>query len=119
MAEIQADKDQLRAEFAMSTRRLETSVEQLKFKTTEQFAEIGRKNETIRHLKVQAEEKSALAGSREAQEKTLREKLKSTEEEFAQKSKELHEAESELRAKATEMAQPDRAQAAKTAQTNT
>ena len=41
MAEIQADKDQLRAEFAMSTRRLETSVEQLKLKTTEQFAELG------------------------------------------------------------------------------
>ena len=32
MAEIQADKDQLRAEFAMSTRRLEMSVEQLKAK---------------------------------------------------------------------------------------
>ncbi len=29
MAEIQADKDQLRAEFAKSTRRLEMSVEQL------------------------------------------------------------------------------------------
>ena len=42
MVEIQADKDQLRAEFAMSTRRLENSVEQLKLKTTEQFAEIGR-----------------------------------------------------------------------------
>ena len=89
MAEIQADKDQLRAEFAMSTRRLETSVEQLKLKTTEQFAEIGRKNETIRHLKVQTEEKSALAASLEAQEKTLREKLKSTEEEFALKSTEV------------------------------
>ena len=35
MAEIQADKDQLRAEFAMSTRRLEMSVEQMKTKTTE------------------------------------------------------------------------------------
>jgi len=34
MAEIQADKDQLRAEFAMSTRRLELSVEQMKAKTT-------------------------------------------------------------------------------------
>ncbi len=30
MAEIQADKDQLRAEFAMSARRLEISLEQLK-----------------------------------------------------------------------------------------
>ena len=33
LAEIQADKDQLRAEFAMSTRRLELSVEQMKAKT--------------------------------------------------------------------------------------
>src|SRR6201997_4329333 len=41
MAEIQADKDQLRAEFAMSTRRLEMSVEQLKAKTTSQPTELG------------------------------------------------------------------------------
>ena len=47
MAEIQADKDQLRAEFAMSTRRLEMSVEQMKAKTTSQLAEIGKKSEAI------------------------------------------------------------------------
>src|SRR5262245_62243040 len=41
MAEIQADKDQLRAEFAMSTRRLELSVEQMKVKTTSQLAQLG------------------------------------------------------------------------------
>ena len=41
MAEIQADKDQLRAEFAMSARRLEMSVDQLKNKTTSQLAELG------------------------------------------------------------------------------
>ena len=44
MVEIQADKDQLRAEFAMSTRRLEMSVEQLKAKTSSQLAEIGKKD---------------------------------------------------------------------------
>ncbi len=53
MAEIQADKDQLRAEFAMSTRRLEMSVEQLKTKTTSQFAELGRKGDAINRLKVE------------------------------------------------------------------
>ena len=36
MAEIQADKDQLRAEFAMSMSRLEMNVEQMKAKTTSQ-----------------------------------------------------------------------------------
>jgi len=105
MAEIQADKDQLRAEFAMSTRRLETSVEQLKFKTTEQFAELGRKNDTIRRLKTETEEKAAKIVSLEAQEGMLREKLASTEEELTLKSKELHEAEAQLAQMASEIAQ--------------
>jgi len=100
MAEIQADKDQLRAEFAMSTRRLETSVEHLKLKTTEQFAELGRKNDTIRKLKQETEEKSAKVGALEAQERVLRQKLVNTEEELSLKSKELHLAESELARKA-------------------
>ncbi len=53
MAEIQADKDQLRAEFAMSTRRLEMSVEQLKAKTTNQLTEIGKKSDAIGRLKLE------------------------------------------------------------------
>ncbi len=44
MAEIQADKDQLRAEFAMSTRRLEMSVDQLKNRTTSQLSELSKKD---------------------------------------------------------------------------
>ena len=38
---MNATRDQLRAEFAMSTRRLELSVEQMKTKTTSQLAELG------------------------------------------------------------------------------
>jgi hypothetical protein len=59
MAEIQADKDQLRAEFAMSTRRLEMSVEQMKAKTTNQLAELGKKSEAIGRLKLELGEKTA------------------------------------------------------------
>ena len=59
MSEIQADKDQLRAEFAMSTRRLEMSVEQMKSKTTRQLAEIGKKSEAIGRLKLELGEKTA------------------------------------------------------------
>jgi chromosome segregation ATPase len=108
MAEIQADKDQLRAEFAMSTRRLETSVEQLKLKTTEQFAELGRKNDTIRRLKTETEEKSARVSALEAQERNLRDKLASTEEELSVKSRELHEAEAQLARKTNELAEAAR-----------
>ena len=52
-AEIQADKDLLRAEFAMSTRRLETTVEELKRKTTSQLVELGRKSDVINRLRIE------------------------------------------------------------------
>src|SRR5262249_826244 len=66
MAEIQADKDQLRAEFAMSTRRLEMSVEELKTKSTSQLAELGKKGDAINRLKVELGEKTATIFALEA-----------------------------------------------------
>src|SRR5690348_1321705 len=96
MAEIQADKDQLRAEFAMSTRRLELSVEQLKSRTTSQLAELGKKTDAINRLKVELGEKTASIFALEAREKSLREQLRSTEEEYKIKTDGLHEAERAL-----------------------
>src|SRR5262245_43854749 len=75
MAEIQADKDQLRAEFAMTTRRLEMSVEQMKAKTTSQLAEIGKKSEAIGRMKLELGEKSAAVLALEAKENQLTEEL--------------------------------------------
>ncbi len=71
MAEIQADKDQLRAEFAMSTRRLEMSVEQLKAKSTNQLTELGKKSEAIGRLKLELGEKTAQLMALEAKERQL------------------------------------------------
>jgi chromosome segregation ATPase len=53
MAEIQADKDLLRAEFAMSTRRLEMNVEQLQTRNASQLAELGKKGDAINRLKIE------------------------------------------------------------------
>ena len=53
MKEIQAGRDLLRAEFAMSTRRLEINLEQLKNKSTGQVVELGRRNDVINRLKIQ------------------------------------------------------------------
>src|SRR5689334_7267030 len=93
MAEIQADKDQLRAEFAMSARRLEMSVEQLKNKTTSQLAELGKKSDAINRMKVELGEKNATIFSLEAREKAVKEQLRATEEEFAAKTEALRDAE--------------------------
>src|SRR5882672_1062961 len=78
MAEIQADKDQLRAEFAMSTRRLEMSVEQMKAKTTGQLAELGKKTDAINHLKKELGEKTAAIFALESRDKNLKDQLRST-----------------------------------------
>jgi chromosome segregation ATPase len=96
MAEIQADKDQLRAEFAMSTRRLEMSVEQLKARSTSQFAEIGKKTDAINRLKNELGEKGATIFALEAREKALKEQMKATEDELSVKTLGLHEAERNL-----------------------
>jgi chromosome segregation ATPase len=104
MAEIQADKDQLRAEFAMSTRRLEMSVDQLKRKTTGQLAELGKKADVINQLKAEVGEKTATIFALEAREKTFKDQLKATEDELAAKTDALRGAERALADKQAELA---------------
>ena len=103
MAEIQADKDQLRAEFAMSTRRLELSVEQMKARTTNQLAELGKKSDAINRLKAELGEKTATIFSLEAREKALKDQLHATEAEHALKVGSLREAERMLAEKQGEL----------------
>jgi hypothetical protein len=79
MAEIQVDKDHLRAEFAMSTRRLELTVEQLKAKTTNQLAELAKKTDTINRLKLELVEKTASIFALEAREIADKDQLRPTE----------------------------------------
>jgi chromosome segregation ATPase len=104
MAEIQADKDQLRAEFAMSARRLEMSVDQLKNKTTSQLAELGKKSDAINRMKLELGEKNATIFALEAREKAVKEQLRATEEEFAAKTEALRGAEQALTDKQSELA---------------
>ena len=82
MAEILADKDLLRAEFAMSTRRLEINVEQLRTKSASQLVELGKKNDAMNRLKIEVN--------------ALRDQLRTTEREVAVKSTAVYEAEHAL-----------------------
>jgi chromosome segregation ATPase len=103
IAEIRADKDQLRAEFAMSTRRLEMSVEKMKARTTTQLAELGKKTDAINHLRKELGEKTATIFALEARDRTLRDQLRGTEDEFQIKSSALREAERHLADKESEL----------------
>ncbi|MGB8893173.1 MAG: hypothetical protein WCD13_02465 [Pseudolabrys sp.] len=90
MAEVQADKDLQRAEFAMSTRRLEMKVERLRTNSTGQLAELGRKGDAINRLKVELG--------------TLRDQLSATEEQFAVKTRAALDAQHALSGKESELA---------------
>ena len=105
MAEIQADKDQLRAEFAMSTRRLEMNVEQMKAKTTNQLAEIGKKSEAVGRLKFELGEKNAALLALEAKEKQLSDDVERLQADLAAKERGLEEAERTLAGMQAEIAQ--------------
>src|ERR1700686_3405910 len=71
LVELQAAKDGLRAEFALSTQRLEADVERLRFKAATQLIEIGRKSEMIIRLKSELARMSALADERAAEVEAL------------------------------------------------
>jgi len=104
IAEIRADKDQLRAEFAMSTRRLEMSVEQMKARATSQLAELGKKTDAINQLKKELGEKTAAYFALEARDKAMAEQLRATEQEFQLKTGALRDAERALSDKEAELA---------------
>jgi chromosome segregation ATPase len=104
MAEIQADKDQLRAEFAMSTRRLEVAVEGLRTKSTSQLAELGKKGDAINRLKIELGEKTATIFALEARDKALRDQLRTTEEEYSVKTSAMLDAQRALSEKESELA---------------
>ncbi len=78
--EVQADKDQLRAEFAMSTRRLEVSVKNFKDKITQQMVEIARNREELVRLSSERDEKHQNISQLEAQGNELRAEMKRQEE---------------------------------------
>ena len=105
LGEIQAEKDQLRAEFAMSTRRLEMSVEQLKAKCTSQLADIGKKSDAIGRLKLELGEKTAQLFALEAKERQLTEEVRGFEPELAGKTKAFEQTQRALADREAELAQ--------------
>src|SRR6202011_4746724 len=104
MAEIQADKDNLRAEFAMSARRLEMSVEQLKAKATNQLGDLARKTEAITRLKAELAEKTSVTDELDAKAKSLSIKIRETEQEYAVKAAAVESTARALAAKEAELA---------------
>ena len=118
ISEIQADKDQLRAEFAMSTRRLEMSIDELREKASAQLIEINRKRDqsaiydedmkerlsTINDLEGKLSDLRASLAGREAELENMDAKQKKLEAQFASTSEELSNIKMQLSASQEELA---------------
>jgi chromosome segregation ATPase len=103
MAEIQADKDQLRAEFAMAARRLEMNVEQLRTRTATQLADLGKKSDAINRLKIELGDKNAAIFALEAREKALKDQQRATLGQVAAGTEQLRDAERQLTERQAEL----------------
>src|SRR3569623_3181587 len=75
LAEFRADKDQLRAEYALSTRRLEMNVEQLRRRLAAQLGGDSRVADEVQALRRERAEQAAIARELEARETELRDRI--------------------------------------------
>jgi chromosome segregation ATPase len=96
LTEIHAEKDQLRAEFAISIRKLETQLEQLKTKSAMQAAEIGKKTDAISRMKLELDEKSSAQFAAEEREKLATDKLRLAEDDLGRTRSALETTEAAL-----------------------
>lgn len=75
MAEIKAEKDHVRAEYALGIRRIEVEAEKLREAANLQTIEIARRNETIRDLNAELDARAARIAGLESTKSALEEAL--------------------------------------------
>ena len=105
LAEFRADKDQLRAEFALSTRRLEMNVEQLRKRLSEQLGDVNRKKTDLLQLKGERDEHLRVVRELEEREAQLRARVLDLERESTDLAQRLTLRDRELAQKAGELGQ--------------
>ena len=103
MAEFRADKDQLRAEFALSTRRLEMNVEALRKRLAEQLRDINRKKSDLSSIKSDRDNHLTIIRELEEREGELRRRVLDMEKESAEMSQKLRKRDREFSDKARQL----------------
>ena len=89
--DFNADKDRMRAEFAMSARKLEMSVENLRKKAETRLAELDRRERQVAALKEEIEEKSGSETRQSEEIAVIRQRLADAESGLKRRDEELAE----------------------------
>jgi len=103
LTEIQADKDRMRAEFAMATRRLEINFKNFREKAASQIVEINRNREELKQLMAERSERHEALTRLEAQAGEVRAELRRREDELQVLTEKLDQAENLLQQRAAEI----------------
>jgi len=103
MAEFRADKDQLRAEFALSTRRLEMNVEALRRRLADQLRDINRKKSELGGMKGERDSHLQIVRELEEREAELRRRILELEKEGADLAQRLRMRDREFADKVTQL----------------
>ncbi len=97
--EIQADKDQLRAEYAMLTRKLEINLENVKSKAADQLVELNKRRDQVLDLETDVQERDNRIDALERQGKELRASIEGLELRLAQTTSTLTSTKQQLQEK--------------------
>jgi DNA repair exonuclease SbcCD ATPase subunit len=103
MAEFRADKDQLRAEFALSTRRLEMNVEALRKRLAEQLGDANQQRSDMGALKTERDQHLAIVRELESREAELRARILELEREGTDLAQRLRMRDRELDVRGSEL----------------
>lgn len=83
ITEVQADRDRLRTEYAVMTRKLELRLDELKDRMAEQMAEVSRNKTHIEKLHAEVDERDTLILSRDQELASLKANMEPLESELA------------------------------------
>lgn len=103
LAEFRADKDQLRAEFAMSARRLEMNVEALRQRLAGQLEDVNRKKANLSALRAERDQIAEIVQELEERETGLRRRIAEIEREGNDLAARLRQRERELADRTSEL----------------
>lgn len=103
MSEFRADKDQLRAEFALSTRRLEMNVEALRRRLADQLRDVNRKKSELSGIKGERDSHLQIVRELEEREAEARRRILELEKEGADLAQKLRMRDRELTEKSSQL----------------
>jgi DNA repair exonuclease SbcCD ATPase subunit len=109
IAELRADRDRLRAEYAMLSRKLHLKMDNIKTKLAEQMAEVTRNRNRIDHLIVEVRTRDALLAERESEIARLRAHVDPLEAELADRTQSVQTSREQLRGRDAELAKHHKA----------